>query len=124
MGTHVISVVTMFNKRCSAKKVTEFNCEDEELAVYDEGHHHCIPKIKHDEAITVAQDVQKNQTISMKLSKTPKQFQKDLLGHYVTMGQIEKAKEVAKHMPNKGLAEKLKYEDADKCRGNLQEAED
>ena len=35
----------------------------------------------------------------------------DLLGYYVTMGQIEKVKEVAKHMPNKG--EKLKYEDAD-----------
>ena len=30
------------------------------------------------------------------------------------MGQIKKAKEVAKHMPDKGLVEKLKYEDADK----------
>ena len=39
----------------------------------------------------------------------------DLLGYYVAMGQINKAKEeVAKHMPDKGLEEKLKYEDADK----------
>ena len=38
----------------------------------------------------------------------------DLLGYYVTMGQIEKAKEVAKHMPEKGSVQKLKYEDADK----------
>ena len=38
----------------------------------------------------------------------------DLLRYYVTMGQIEKAKEIAKHMPNKGLVEKLKYEDTDK----------
>ena len=50
----------------------------------------------------------------MELSKTPQQLQMDLLGYYVTMGQIKKAKEVAKHMPNKGLFEKLKYEDADK----------
>ena len=47
-------------KRCGAKKVTEFNCEDEELTIYHESHHHCIPKINPDEAITVAQDVQKN----------------------------------------------------------------
>ena len=50
----------------------------------------------------------------MELSKTSLQFQMDLLEYYVTMGQIEKAKEVAKHMPDKGLVEKLKYEDADK----------
>ena len=50
----------------------------------------------------------------MELSETPRQFQMDLLGYYVTLGQIEKVKEVAKHMPNKGLVEKLKYEDADK----------
>ena len=50
----------------------------------------------------------------MELSKTPQQFQMDLLGYYVAMGQIEKVKEVAKHMPDKGLVEKLKYEDADK----------
>ena len=37
----------------------------------------------------------------------------DLLGYYVTMGQIKKAKEVAKHMPDKELVEKLNYEDAD-----------
>ena len=69
----------MFNKReCCAKKVTEFNCEDEELTIYHkghhhcipkinpheeltiyhEGHHHCIPKINPHEAITIAQDVQ------------------------------------------------------------------
>ena len=36
----------------------------------------------------------------------------DLPGYYVTMGQIEKAKEVAKYMPDKGSVEKLKYEDA------------
>ena len=50
----------------------------------------------------------------MELSKTPRQFQMDLLGYYVAIGQIKKAKEVAKHMLNKGLVEKLKYEDADK----------
>ena len=58
--------------------------------------------------------MQKNRPISMELSKTPLQFQMDLLGYYVTMGQIEKVKEVAKHMSNKGLVEKLKYEEADK----------
>ena len=47
-------------KGCGAKKVTEFNCEDEELTIYHEGHCHCIPKINPHEAITVAQDVQKN----------------------------------------------------------------
>ena len=61
-----------------------------------------------------AEDVQKNQPISMEISKTPQQFQMDLLGYYAAMGQIEKVKEVAKHMPNKGLVEKLKYEDTDK----------
>ena len=50
----------------------------------------------------------------MELSKTPQQFQMDLLGYYVAVGQIEKVKEVTKHMSNKGLVEKLKYEDADK----------
>ena len=104
----------MQHKRCGAKKVTEFNCKDEELTIYHEGHRHCIPKINLDEAITVAQNVQKNQPVSMELSKTPQQFQMDLLGYYVTMGQIEKVKEVAKHIPDKGLVEKLKYEDADK----------
>ena len=49
----------------------------------------------------------------MELSKTPQQFQMDLLGNYVTMGQIKKVKEIAKHVPDKGLVEKLKYEDAD-----------
>ena len=43
----------------------------------------------------------------------------DLLGYYVTMGQINKVKEVAKHMPDKGLVEKLKYEDPDKVLGEL-----
>ena len=38
----------------------------------------------------------------------------DLLGYYVAMGQIEKVKEVAKHVPDKRSVEKLKYEDADK----------
>ena len=82
-------------KGCSAKKGTEFNCENEELTIYHEGHHQCIPKMSPDEAITVAQDVQKNRPISMELSKTPQQFQMDLLGYYVAMGQIEKVKEVA-----------------------------
>ena len=58
--------------------------------------------------------MQKNRPISMELSKTPRQFHMDLLGYYVAMGQIEKMKEVAKHMPDKGLVEKLKHEDADK----------
>ena len=47
-------------KGCGAKKVTEFNHKDEELTIYHEGHHHCIPKINPHEAITIAQDVQKN----------------------------------------------------------------
>ena len=47
-------------KGCGAKKVTEFNCKDEELTIYYEGHHHCIPIINHLEAITIAQDVQWN----------------------------------------------------------------
>ena len=34
--------------------------EDEELTIYYEGHHHRIPKINPHEAITIAQDVQKN----------------------------------------------------------------
>ena len=46
-------------KGCSAKKVTEFNYKDEELTVYHEGHHHCVPKINPNEAITVAEDVQR-----------------------------------------------------------------
>ena len=57
-------------KGYSAKKVTEFNCKNEELTIYHEGHHNCIPKINLDEAITVVEDVQKNQPISMELSKT------------------------------------------------------
>ena len=71
MGTHVIAVVTMFNERHAMQRKSEFNCKDEELTIYHEGHHNCIPKINPDEAITVAQDVQKNQPTSMELSKTP-----------------------------------------------------
>ena len=62
----------------------------------------------------IAQDVQKNQPISMELSKTPQQFQMDLLEYYVATGQIKKVKEVAKHKPDKGLVEKFKYENVDK----------
>ena len=92
MGTHVIAVVTKFNKRDAVPRKSQNSTMKMKITVYHEGHHHCVPKINPNEAITVAEDVQKNRPISMELSKIPRQFQMDLLGYFVTMGQIEKQK--------------------------------
>ena len=60
MGTHVTAVVTMFNEKDAVQRKSEFNYGDEELTIFHEGCHYCVPKINPDEAITIAQDVQKN----------------------------------------------------------------
>ena len=96
MGTHVTAVVTMFNEKDAVQRKSQNSTMKMKNSLFsNEGCHYCVPKINPDEAITIAQDVQKNRPISMELSKTPQQFQMDLLGYYVAMGQIKKAKEVA-----------------------------
>ena len=101
-------------RQCNARKVTEFDCQDNILTIYHQGKHTCTPKPDFDEQRQVAAEKCKEMPpLNLEVRNTPREFQMDLIGWYVATGQLDKARELAELLSHKRFLEQIKYGDLD-----------
>ena len=90
---------------CGCRKITEYNSVTKELDVWYKGVHNCIPKPdamnKHNffELLPLRRD----------LRLTPHEFRHDCVRYFMSIGQLEKVKEVVLLLDNRDELEKMRY---------------
>ena len=90
---------------CSCRKITEYNSVTKELDVWYEGVHNCIPK---PDAMN-KRNFFKLLPLHRDLCLMPHEFRNDCVWYFMSIGQLEKVKEVALLLDNRDELEKMRY---------------
>ena len=108
------AVIFVQRKACEALKVTEFDLHKEVLTIWHQGSDSCVSK-PDVEAQEKALDRAQSQIppIEFNISNTTREFQIDLVGYYVSTGQVKKALEIAEDLADRSLIERIHYGDKD-----------
>ena len=96
-------------KFCGALRLMEFNCDTHIVTVMHQGFHICNPKRNHAPILSILQE----KVLDPKLRRTPKELKLDLVGYYMSQGEVDKAWEVAQKMDDRSVMEKLRYANKD-----------
>ena len=115
-GPHICKSCGYFvqRKACEALKVTEFDHHKEVLTIWHQGSHSCVSK-PDVEAQEKALDRAQSQIlpIEFNICNTTREFQIDLVGYYVSTGQVKKTLEIAEDLADRSLIERIHYGDKD-----------
>ena len=97
---------------CGCIKVTEFNRQENLLKIWHQGKHKCNlkPDVKGQQE-KLNEESKKQPPISIQLCNTSKEFQIDLIGYYILIGDMNRAVEMAQGLADKDLLRKLHNDD-------------
>ena len=90
---------------CGCRKYTEFDKVTKHLDVWYEGKHNCVPKPDKLNKRNFFELL----PLSRDLRSTPHEFRNDCVRYFVSIGEVEKAKEVALLLDNGDELEKMRY---------------
>ena len=88
---------------CRALKAVEFKYSSQTVTIMHQGRHKCQLKLGYKSQLEYTQE----QTLNRYLQKSPRELKINLIGYYLSQGNIEKAKEVAEKMDDYMVIEKL-----------------
>ena len=97
---------------CGCIKVTEFIWQENLLTIWHQGKHKCNlkPDVKGQQE-KLNEESKKQPPISIQLHNTSKEFQIDLIGYYILIGDMNRAVEMAQGLADKDLLRKLCNDD-------------
>ena len=119
--THAIVVGVLVScKFCGAHKVTEFNRRTNLLTIWHQGQHICKlqPNVHHQDEI-IQEESCRRPPVNIQLRNTTCEFQIDLIGYYILIGNQEKAIELAEGLADKNLVDKLRNKNRNDVLGDL-----
>ena len=106
---------------CGCIKVTEFDRQENLLTIWHQGKHKCNlkPDIK-GQREKLREESKNRPPISIQLRNTSKEFQIDLIGYYILIGDMKRAVEMAQGLADKDLIRKLRNDDGNNLLTEIQ----